>query len=204
MSITITTPDSVAAKYPGATPDDPRLSDLERRMLEAHYKEQSQRLEPFGSLMEGSNTQQQFPGYGGNAPLLNGMADDQGQVYADSTVGGNSVADLVSPEVLELVTGDPPPPLPAPSMTYNPGQGGQANAPQRPSYGAPTQRPQLQMGGRQPQAMSVTAGRQNTAVNTAMNQNMTNMNRTGRRSVPAVPFRAELAQLVPGAGQAVP
>jgi len=43
MSITITTPESVAAKYPGVTPDDPRLSDLERRMLESYHKQQNQR-----------------------------------------------------------------------------------------------------------------------------------------------------------------
>jgi hypothetical protein len=177
MSITITNSEDMAKRLSGKKSWDEGLTDFERAQLRAY--EATQNLAPFASLMEGSNTQQQFPGYGADAPLMNGMADDQGPIYADSTVGGNSVAELVPPEILELATGNTPPPTPG--MTYNPGQGGQTNAPQRPSYGAPTQRTQLQMGGRQPQAMGITAGRQNTSVSPVLNQTMTNMNNMSRR-----------------------
>lgn len=68
---------------------------------------------------------------------------------------------------------NPGPDTPAPGMTYNPGQGGQGPAPSAgPSYGAGGQRAPLQMGGRQPQAMSIRPAAQ---------QNMTNLNNMARR-----------------------
>jgi len=117
---------------------------------------------------------------------MNGMADDQGQITPGSTVGGQTLDQLGLADIvarMQQIEEENQQTEPTPGMTYNPGQGGQANAPQRPSYGAPTQRPQLQMGSRQPQAMSVTAGRQNQSVNPYQNQDLTNMHNTSRRGL---------------------